>query len=272
MLLPARTFSRLFTYLALLCLILISLCFYFTDLTYPLRTLSPISLHGSKEEPEITAVDHEVNFSVCCKSGMTLTHGQTVVSDSVKNRTAIPSTASNSSRIDFIEYSSQVEIPSFDPLPIQTMCSTAPWPKDLVFECIGASGGLNNVKQQVLTCVRWAIEFKAALVLPTIRPRVESKSSDNVVHEYAAPIDIDVLFDRERFVQRLRDGCPQMRIYENTSAIAHPKMIKKVRSVDLTASATSEEIAVFKANWTRDNPSAINTIRLATLPRNANLL
>ena len=149
------------------------------------------------------------------------------------------------------------------------MCSEGPWPKDLVFECADAVGGLNNVRQQILSCVRWAIEFRAAIVFPSIRPRLETNASESVVHEYSSPGALDVLFDHKKFIGRLHKGCPQMVVYENASSIAKPGQIKQVRTIQIPRGSTNEEVQAFKTNWTLENKGVDGKVRLAKVRRMA---
>ena len=150
------------------------------------------------------------------------------------------------------------------------MCSKEPsWPSDLVFECADAVGGLNNVRQQILSCVRWAIEFRAAIIFPSIRPRLETNESQSVVHEYSSPRQLEILFDSQRFVRRLREGCPQMAIYENSSSVAKTGHIQPVRDIAIPRGSSNEQVQAFKANWTLQNQGVDGKVRLAKVGRMA---
>lgn len=46
----------------------------------------------------------------------------------------------------------------FDPKPIQKVCASKKWNPDLIFICGTPQGGIGNVRNVVLTCVRYAIE------------------------------------------------------------------------------------------------------------------
>lgn len=145
-------------------------------------------------------------------------------------------------REHFIAASSIVEVPSFDAAPIRKLCSAATWYPDLVLHCTEARGGLHNVRQQIITCVRFSIAFGAALSIPTIRRRQETKSED-VLHEYADEAsDLDYLFEHDTFVERLRESCPQMTVYQHTPEdLAAVAKLEKLQSPDLGDINTAPE-------------------------------
>lgn len=119
-------------------------------------------------------------------------------------------------RISFITASSIIEVPRFHAAPLNEICSSTVWNPDLVLHCSNPQGGLHNVRQQIITCVRFSIAYGAALVLPTPKERVETGTED-VVHEYLEEAsDIGYLFDHAAFIDRLRQGCPGLKVYENT--------------------------------------------------------
>merc|ERR1711964_915625 len=59
----------------------------------------------------------------------------------------------------------------FDPTEIQAYCSKQTWPEDLVLECHGIIGGIGSVRQQIFTCVRWAMATGTAILIPRPHPR-----------------------------------------------------------------------------------------------------
>jgi hypothetical protein len=189
---------------------------------------------------------------------------QSLLSDYAVNQSA------GASRDDFIAIASQVEMPPFEPSAIQNMCPGSPWPKDLVFKCADAVGGLNNVRQQILTCVRFAIEFRAAIVFPAIKPRLETNASELVVHAYSGPRELDILFDREHFTDRLREGCPQMVVYDNVSSIGEPEQIKELK-IQVETNLTRKELSAFRANWTLENKGEDGKIRLVKVKQMATI-
>merc|ERR1711964_193421 len=59
----------------------------------------------------------------------------------------------------------------FHPTEIQAYCSKQTWPEDLVLECHGIIGGIGSVRQQIFTCVRWAMATGTAILIPRPHPR-----------------------------------------------------------------------------------------------------
>ena len=46
----------------------------------------------------------------------------------------------------------------FDPIPIQQVCASKKWNDDLTFICGAPQGGIGNIRNVFLTCLRYAIE------------------------------------------------------------------------------------------------------------------
>jgi len=181
-----------------------------------------------------------------------------------------PNPQLNISREGFIERALAIENPPFNRSAIHRLCSQEPaWEDDLVFECTPAMGGLNNDRQQILTCVRWAIEFRAAIILPTIRPRLSTNTSKSVVHQYSDPGKIEYLFDKDRFLDRLEKGCPQMRIYENREMVERIGQVKSVKMVELKRGSTKEQVEAYKGRWRSRNKSERGKVRLVQVKKMA---
>ncbi len=103
--------------------------------------------------------------------------------------------------------------------PLQRVCMETPaWRPGIVFVCDNNSGGIGNIRNFILTCVRYAIEAGAAgLVLPQIMTRSEKDLSNIMM----APMGFDYFFDEKHFRQNLRASCPHITIYNSTSDIPH---------------------------------------------------
>jgi hypothetical protein len=107
----------------------------------------------------------------------------------------------------------------FDPKEMQEYCSQQTWPDDLVYECHGIIGGIGSVRQQIFTCIRWAMASGAALVIPRPRPRRQTNSTlgEEVMHKYTADVELGHFFDTEAFKATMHILCPQMRLYDNST-------------------------------------------------------
>jgi hypothetical protein len=109
--------------------------------------------------------------------------------------------------------------------PLERVCKeSTTWSPGIVFVCDNNSGGIGNIRNYILTCLRYAIEAGATgLVLPQIRTRSE-KDLSNIMLEYRG---FDYFFDEGHFRQNLRVSCPQISIYNSTDDIPHaPKPFK----------------------------------------------
>ena len=63
----------------------------------------------------------------------------------------------------FIQEAEDWEIDgSFDQRPLHRICAGTKWRPGLIFECQASYGGIGNVRNTVLTCVRYAIEAGGA--------------------------------------------------------------------------------------------------------------
>ncbi|CAK7211139.1 inducible alternative oxidase 2 [Sporothrix curviconia] len=96
-----------------------------------------------------------------------------------------------------------------DPEPISQKCSETRFQEGLVWHCDTVVGGIGNVGNMWLNCVRYAIEAGATtLVLPTLGARaddlVDLGNKDNAV-------DLSLLFDVDYFLAAWQQVCPQMR-------------------------------------------------------------
>ncbi|KAK1764467.1 hypothetical protein QBC33DRAFT_547364 [Phialemonium atrogriseum] len=98
--------------------------------------------------------------------------------------------------------------------PLARVCAeTTTWTPGLVFICDNNSGGIGNIRNFILTCLRYAIEAGATgLVMPQIRTR----SVDNLADLMMAYKEFDYFFDGHHFRTGLATHCPQMTIFNQT--------------------------------------------------------
>ncbi|EGS17911.1 uncharacterized protein CTHT_0072710 [Thermochaetoides thermophila DSM 1495] len=107
----------------------------------------------------------------------------------------------------------------FIPWPLARVCAEANhWTPGVVFICDNNSGGIGNIRNYILTCIRYAIEAGAtAIVLPQIRTRsAEDLSNIMLPHE-----PFTYFFDEAHFRRSFAIACPQITIYNSTSDIPH---------------------------------------------------
>lgn len=60
------------------------------------------------------------------------------------------------------------KIPLVNEESIKSVCRTTQWNESLVFTCNESFGGVGNIRNSLLLCVRFAMQAGAALVLPQI--------------------------------------------------------------------------------------------------------
>lgn len=96
--------------------------------------------------------------------------------------------------------------------PLARVCSeNKRWTPGLVFVCDNNSGGIGNIRNFILTCLRYAIEAGATgLALPTIQSRSVEKLADLFVGDQ---LPFAYFFDEAHFRRGLAEACPQMTVY-----------------------------------------------------------
>ncbi|KAI3401822.1 hypothetical protein diail_8200 [Diaporthe ilicicola] len=96
--------------------------------------------------------------------------------------------------------------------PLARVCSeNKRWTPGLVFICDNNSGGIGNIRNFILTCLRYAVEAGATgLTLPTIQTRSEARLGDLFV---GAKLPFSHFFDEAHFRRGLAEACPQITVY-----------------------------------------------------------
>lgn len=96
--------------------------------------------------------------------------------------------------------------------PLARVCSeNKRWTPGLVFICDNNSGGIGNIRNFILTCLRYAIEAGATgLALPTIQSRSADKLADLFVGKQ---LPFHYFFDEAHFRRGLAEACPQITVY-----------------------------------------------------------
>lgn len=71
------------------------------------------------------------------------------------------------------------------------------------------------VRQEILVCIRHAIEIGASLIRPTIMSQ-----SEGIAESQHGPVrSMSYMFDMEMFDARLRSACPLLPLYEDLRAL-----------------------------------------------------
>lgn len=93
---------------------------------------------------------------------------------------------------------------------INAVCNQTAWNESLVFTCNESYGGIGNIRNSVLHCVRYAIQAGASLVLPRI---VLRSSTDIGTIETGQTADFSYMFDTNHFMESISLYCPQLKIH-----------------------------------------------------------
>ncbi|KAK1978761.1 hypothetical protein LZ30DRAFT_598422 [Colletotrichum cereale] len=100
----------------------------------------------------------------------------------------------------------------FNGTAIATLCASKKWTPGLLMSCDEVAGGVGEVRNAHLHCIRFAIEAGAGLVLP----RIISRSEDDIkVVNGRAGLPLDYYFDTDHLHHVLATYCPQMKVYES---------------------------------------------------------
>ncbi|KAI9047604.1 hypothetical protein LZ554_008317 [Drepanopeziza brunnea f. sp. 'monogermtubi'] len=126
------------------------------------------------------------------------------------------------SHITWNTYSNTAQSPpsdifDFPPLtspPILKTCEATQWIESVVFICNEPSGNVAEVRNSILSCVRYAMAAGGSLVVPRIVVGGGYGGQGGKLGVGKGnSTDMAYLFDTAHFVESLRLSCPQMRVY-----------------------------------------------------------
>ena len=103
------------------------------------------------------------------------------------------------------------DFPPLDSEAIRGICADTQWNPALVFTCSESVGGIGNIRNSILNCVRFAISAGAALVEPTI---VLRNDADSAEIRTGVKTDMGYMLDPAHFRESLRLSCPGMKVYD----------------------------------------------------------
>jgi len=128
-------------------------------------------------------------------------------------------------------------------------------------------GGVGNVRQMLLSCVRWAMASGAGIIVPNVSPRIQTNASEVIVNNYSKGVKLDLFFDRDVFVTRLRQACPQMSIYENRDAIPTPTLAKVIGEMKPSEHKRIDDIRKLGTNWIKEHRSNTSSTSIVNFHR-----
>ncbi|KAI1090666.1 hypothetical protein F5B19DRAFT_462375 [Rostrohypoxylon terebratum] len=115
--------------------------------------------------------------------------------------------------------------------PLRRVCAESTYVPGLVFVCDNNSGGPGNIRNYILTCIRYAIDAGATgLVLPRIRARSVS-NLDNLFRE-SRPFGY--MFDEAHFRAAIEGACPRITVYSDIEHVpgARQKARREGRNIE----------------------------------------
>jgi hypothetical protein len=111
--------------------------------------------------------------------------------------------------------------------PLERLCKETTWAPGLTFVCDNNSGGIGNIRNFILTCVRYAIDAGASQI---ILPRIQQRSEDDLANIFTTGFQpFDYFFDEDHFRNTIGTHCPQMKIYNTTEDIPHAEDRLKIK-------------------------------------------
>jgi hypothetical protein len=110
--------------------------------------------------------------------------------------------------------------------PLKRLCNETEWVPGLTFICDNNSGGIGNIRNFILTCIRYAIDGGASRL---ILPRIQRRADNDLANIFTAGFQpFDYFFDEQHFRYAINTYCPQMVIYNATESIPSAANITKV--------------------------------------------
>jgi hypothetical protein len=98
-------------------------------------------------------------------------------------------------------------------ITLEQACGETVWLTNTYLNCTEIAGGTINVRNSVMTCIRWAIDAGMGMILPRIRRR----SKPNVwLDEYES---FSYLFDAQHMKQTLQTKCPKFVVIDDDTQL-----------------------------------------------------
>jgi hypothetical protein len=112
--------------------------------------------------------------------------------------------------------------------PLERVCKESKFTPGLVYVCDNNSGGIGNIRNFILTCIRYAIDAGASGL---IMPRIQRRSEDKLENLFTASFQpFDYFFDEKHFRTVIGKYCPQMVIYDTPKDI--PNADKRIEATE----------------------------------------
>lgn len=103
--------------------------------------------------------------------------------------------------------------------PLKRVCDEAEWQPGLTFVCDNNSGGIGNIRNFILTCIRYGIDAGATeLIMPRIQRRAEHDLANIFTGGF---FPFEYFFDKQHFLSSMATYCPQMKVRNETTDLPH---------------------------------------------------
>jgi hypothetical protein len=167
---------------------------------------------------------------------------------------------------------------SWDNRTISALCQSRIWVDGLIIKCDAPEGGVANVRNVVLNCVRYAIEAGGASYSPFSFPSFPWTSELNIfstatgfvipeisvltAQETQTPVALSHFFDLEHLKSSLTATCPQMTLYDHQNDLYNfPSTAKSVEIVPGSLNRgplLHQTILTNPGNWSANFLEALN--------------
>jgi hypothetical protein len=110
--------------------------------------------------------------------------------------------------------------------PLKRVCEETEWVPGLTFVCDNNSGGIGNIRNFILTCIRYAIDAGASQL---IMPRIQRRSEDDLANIFTTGFQpFEYFFDKAHFIHALNTSCPQMKVFDTVEEIPNAASVLKI--------------------------------------------
>ncbi|KAI1339608.1 hypothetical protein F5Y15DRAFT_383208 [Xylariaceae sp. FL0016] len=141
----------------------------------------------------------------------------------------------------------------FDGSPITQLCESKKWTKDLLFTCTPQTGGIGEVRNGHLNCIRLATEAGAELVLPELVRRSELDIAQVVPLSKGTPrgVGLDYFYDTIHLSHSLSTYCPQMKVHRSIDDLFDVPMGNPIHinTRELSMDIINGSIFKYPQNW-----------------------
>ncbi|EPQ67235.1 Bgt-1145 [Blumeria graminis f. sp. tritici] len=110
--------------------------------------------------------------------------------------------------------------------PLQRLCNEVKQTPGLVFLCDNNSGGVGNIRNFILTCIRYAIEAGASGI---VMPKIQRRSAEDLSDLFSKGFQpFYYFFDQQHFKYAMSTYCPQVTVYDQVTDIPNVEFVRSL--------------------------------------------